>query len=194
MNDVTNLRDTIIPKSDQLNSESLLGTELTITVTSVRRSTDEQPVEIHYDGEQGRPYKPCKTMRKALIYCWGDDGREWVGRSMRLYCDPDVKFGGVKVGGIRISHLSHIEMDQALSLTATRGKKETVVIRRLEGGGRSWLDAHMDTIANATTMAELQKAFVTAQAENKRLGDAATLAKIASLKDLRKAEIAEAAA
>lgn len=132
MSDVANLRDTIVPKSDQLNAEQLIGKPLTITVTEVRRSVDgDQPLAIHYAGDQGRPYKPCKSMRKVLIFAWGDDGREWVGKSMTLYCDPSVKWGGVKVGGIRISHLSHVEADLALSLTATKGKKEPVIIRRM---------------------------------------------------------------
>jgi len=109
MSDVANLRDTIVPKSDQLNAEQLIGKPMTITVTEVRRSVDGyQPLAIHYNGDQGRPYKPCKSMRKVLIFAWGDDGREWVGKSMTLYCDPNVKWGGVKVGGIRISHLSHV--------------------------------------------------------------------------------------
>lgn len=132
MSDISNLRDTIVPKSDQLNAEQLIGAPLTITVTDVRRgSTDEQPITIHYDSDAGRPYKPCKSMRKVLVFAWGEDGRQWIGRSMTLFNNPEVMFGGVKVGGIRISHLSDIERDIALSLTKTRGKKEQFVIQKL---------------------------------------------------------------
>ncbi len=131
MNDVADLRDTIQPKSDQLNADQLLGGPITIKVTDVRRGSDEQPVIISYENDGGRPYKPCKSMRKLLIFAWGDDGRGWIGKSMTLYNDPDVKYGGVKVGGIRISHLSHIEQDIIVSITATRGKKEPVKVRRL---------------------------------------------------------------
>lgn len=124
MYDVTNLRTTIVPKSDQLNSEQLLGGPLTIRVTDVRTSTsEEQPVIVHYEGENGRPYKPCKTMRKLLIFAWGEDGRQWVGRSMTLYNDASVRFGGQDVGGIRISHLTDIDREIKVSLTATKGKK-----------------------------------------------------------------------
>jgi len=120
-----NLRDTIAPKSDQLNADDLIGTEKTITVTKVTRGdSPEQPVSIHYEGDDGRPYKPCKSMRRVLIHCWGDDGHAWVGKSMQLYCDPDVKFGGVKVGGIRIRALSAIDGPQQLSLTVTRSKRQ----------------------------------------------------------------------
>jgi len=144
---VRDLRDTIIPKSDQLNAEQLLGGPITITVTDVKRGGgEEQPVIIHYEGEGGRPYKPCKSMRKVLVFAWGSDGREWVGRSMTLYNRPDVKFGGEEVGGIRVSHLSHIDRDVAISLTATRGRKEQTRVKRLDEadtvqGSRSRLEA-----------------------------------------------------
>lgn len=123
MNAVENLRDTITPKSDQLNADDLTGTTMVITVSDVRRGTADQPVIIDYYGANGRPYKPCKSMRRVLIYAWGDDGKSWIGKSMQLYNDPEVKFGGVRVGGIRISHLSHIEGSQIMQLTATRGKR-----------------------------------------------------------------------
>ena len=133
MYDVSDLRPTIVPKSDQLNSEQLLGGDMTITVTDVRiGSSDEQPISVHYEGENGRPFKPCKTMRKVLIFAWGPDGREWIGRCMTLYNDPQVRFGGAEVGGIRISHMTDIERDIQVSLTATKGKKAMHTIRRLE--------------------------------------------------------------
>ena len=129
---VTNLRATIIPKSDQLNSEQLLGGSMTVKVTEVSVSeSPDQPVIVHYEGENGRPFKPCKSMRKVLIFAWGDDGTKWVGRSMTLFNDPEVKWAGVKVGGIRISHMSDIDADLQLQLTATRGKKEPFIIKRL---------------------------------------------------------------
>lgn len=132
MHSVTDLRTTIIPKSDQLNADQLLAGPMTITVTKVDvTSSEDQPVVVHYDGENGRPYKPCKTMRKLLIYAWGEDGTQWAGRSATLYCDTSVRFGGMDVGGIRISHLSHIEKDMRVSLTSTRGKKAEHFVRLL---------------------------------------------------------------
>jgi hypothetical protein len=130
--DITDLRPTIVPKSDQLNAEQLLGGPMTVSITDVRiGSSAEQPISVHYENENGRPYKPCKTMRKVLIFAWGPDGREWIGRSLTLYNDPQVKFGGDEVGGIRISHMTDIERDVQVSLTATRGKKALHTIKRL---------------------------------------------------------------
>lgn len=124
MNDISDLRRTIVPKSDQLNAEQLLNSDMTISVSEVRMGTsEEQPVILHYINDEGRPYKPCKTMRKLLIFAWGEDGRAWVGRSMTLFNDAEVRFGGMTVGGIRIRALSHIEKPIKVSLTATKGKK-----------------------------------------------------------------------
>lgn len=132
MNDTSNLRDTIVPKSDQLNAEQLLSAPMTILVTDIKRGSGvDQPVIVSYLNDEGRPYKPCKTCRKILIFAWGDDGSEWIGKRMTLYCDPDIKFGGVKVGGIRISHLSNIERDMAVSLNVTKGKKGEFIIKKL---------------------------------------------------------------
>lgn len=168
-NNVRDLRDTIVPKSDQLNAEQLLGGPITLTVTDVRRGGgEEQPLVIHYEGEGGRPYKPCKSMRKVLVFAWGPDGGEWVGRHMTVYNRPDVKFGGEEVGGIRISHLSHIERDIAISLTATRGRKEQTRIKRLDegetvAGSKSRLEA-----AARGGMATLAAAWAAIPADHKR--------------------------
>lgn len=162
---VEDLRPTIIPKSDQLNAEQLLGGPMTITVSDVRiGSGEEQPVVVHYVGEEGRPFKPCKTMRKVLIHAWGADGRAWAGRSMTLYNDPAVKFGGEDVGGIRISHLTDIERDIKVSLTSTRGKKAKYEIKRLVATART---DHTVGIVNAATVETLKVAFAAAYKSTK---------------------------
>lgn len=148
MSEISSLRDTIVPKSDQINAEDLLAGPITITVNAVQRSmSPDQPVALSYDGDNGRPYKPCKTMRKVLIFAWGDDGHAWVGRSMTLYNNPDVKWGGVKVGGIRISHLSDIERDIIISLAETKGKKAPITIKRLVMSAQKPVATHAETQA-----------------------------------------------
>lgn len=129
MTDANNLRDTIAPKSDRVNADDFLAGPETVTITAVKRGDADTPVAVHIEGR--KPYYPCKSMRRVLISAWGDNGADWVGKSMTLYTDPSVKFGGVAVGGIRISHLSHIESDMALALTATRGKRAPFTVRKL---------------------------------------------------------------
>ena len=123
------------PKSDQMNYDDFIGNKTkTITITDVRSTesqNDQQPISIHYDGDEGKPYKPCKSMRRVLVDGWGTDGLKYVGKSLTLFGDPNVTWGGQAVGGIRISHLSHIDKPIKSSLTATRGQRKLFVVQPL---------------------------------------------------------------
>ena len=61
------LSQTIIPKSDQLNADDLIAGPRTIRITAVSTGNAEQPVVINYEGDNGRPYKPSKSMRRILV-------------------------------------------------------------------------------------------------------------------------------
>lgn len=126
------LRDTIIPKSDQLNYDDVMAGPLTVRVTGLAAGSPDQPVIVRVadaaTGEPLRDYKPCKSMRRVLIACWGDRGRDWIGRTMRLVGDPTVMFGGVKVGGIRIAAVSGIAEPRRIMLTTTRSKRAETII------------------------------------------------------------------
>lgn len=129
MND---MRATIIPKSDQMNADDLIGRTQTITVTKVLLSAEkEQPVAVHFEGDNGKPYMPGKSMRRVMVNTWGPDANVYVGRSMTLYRDEKVQFGGLAVGGIRISHMSHIDGPITMALTATRANKKPFTVKPL---------------------------------------------------------------
>jgi hypothetical protein len=128
---VTDLSQTIAPKSDQLNADDLIGRTLTIKVTRVSRADGEQPVAINFEDDGGKPYKPCKSMRRVLVNVWGPDGHAYVGRRMTLYRDDTVAFGGMAVGGIRISHVSDITKPVTMALTATRAQRKPYTVKPL---------------------------------------------------------------
>lgn len=129
---MTDLTDTIVPKSDQLNADDLIGGPRTIAVTGVKRAdSPEQPIAISFDGDNGKPYRPCKSMRRVLVMVWGADGAAYVGRRMTLFRDPGVQFGGQQVGGIRISHMSHIDKAVTMALTATRANRKPFTVKPL---------------------------------------------------------------
>jgi hypothetical protein len=122
----------IIPKSDQLNSDDLIAGPITVTITAVTvRGGQEQPVSIHFEGDNGKPYKPCKSMSRVLVSAWGPDSSKYVGRSMALYRDPSVKWAGMEVGGIRISHMSDIAETMTMALTATKGSRKPFMVKPL---------------------------------------------------------------
>ena len=124
---------TIIPKSDQLNSDDLIAGPITITITDVTiRGGQEQPVSIHFEGDNGKPYKACKSMCRVLVTAWGADSKQYIGRAMTLYRDASVKWAGMEVGGIRISHLSDIDSKITMALTATKGSRKPYTVQPLK--------------------------------------------------------------
>jgi hypothetical protein len=117
------VRVTIEKKTDQLNYEDFLGgITRTVTIAGVSKGTKEQQYDIAIEGDQ-RVWRPAVTVLKLLVEAWGDDAKTWVGRRATLYGDPEVSFGRDKVGGIRVSHLSHIDGPVTANLTITRGKR-----------------------------------------------------------------------
>jgi len=130
------MRQTIIPKSDQLNADDLIGKELIIKIRDVKIiNNPQQPVSIFYEGDNDKPYKPCKSMRRVLVHVWGADGKYYIGKSISLYRDDTVLFAGMAVGGIRISKMSHITESKELSLMMSKTKsgavKKNVIIEPL---------------------------------------------------------------
>ena len=151
----------IEPSSNQLNADDLLTGPITVTITKVRKGDREQPIVVELEGH--RPFKPCKSMRRVLIATFSDDPKAWIGQRMTLFCDPDVRFGGVRVGGIRISHLSWIDAPKTYILTQTRGKKAEVTILPLPAAtdaDRVYITDALGEIARAET-AEALKAIET---------------------------------
>lgn len=120
---------TIEPKSDQLNADDLIGGPKTIKIRDVKAiDAETQPVSIYFDGDNNKPYKPSKGMRRVLVALWGADAKSFIGRSLTLYRDDKVKFGGLEVGGIRISHASHIDKPVRVLETVSRGKRTPITI------------------------------------------------------------------
>lgn len=124
---------TVIPKSDQLNADDLIAGPKTITITAVKANptSAEQPVSVSFEGDAGKPWKPCKSMRRALIMIWGSNGADYVGRALTLYRDNRVTWGGIEIGGIRISHASDIPSDMTFALTESRKKRSIVTVSKL---------------------------------------------------------------
>jgi hypothetical protein len=187
----------IAPRSDQLNADDMIGGPRTITISRVRasESTPEQPVEIHIEGSD-KPYKPCKSMRRVMVSLWGPDASQYVGRSMTLYRDPEVQFGGMKVGGIRIGEMSHIEKDAQLVLTASKTKRAPYMVKKMKAQAPAPAPAQPETdtpaviaeqIQNAATMADLVAIWKAAAATRRDYPE--HVEALTQLKDAKKAEL-----
>lgn len=146
---------TIEPRSDQANADDFLTGPRTFTIEKVTRGSDEQPVDIHLIEFPGRPFKPGKSMRRVLVAAWGPDASTYVGRRLTLYCDPDITFGRDKVGGIRISELSHIDKPLAVALTVTRGRRSLFTVKPLAAPAERDWRAAADALDDLAALADL---------------------------------------
>ena len=169
----------IVPRSDQISADDFIAGPRTYTISDVTITPGtEQPVQISLEGEQ-RAWKPCKSMSRCLVAAWGPDAKAYTGRSVTLYRDPKVKWGGMEVGGIRISHMTHIERDMMIQLTATKGKRSPHVVKPLVAevkqhpadAARKWADAYVTAVEAAETPEALNE-FANSKA--KRLAELAT--------------------
>ena len=126
------LSKTIIPKSDQLNADDLIAGAKIIKIRDIKGGSDEaQPVNIYFHGDNNKPFKPCKSVRRILVQLWGADGLKYIGRRLTIFRDDSVKWAGVEIGGIRISHASHIENATRVLVTTAKNKRTPMTIEVL---------------------------------------------------------------
>ena len=168
------LTESITPKSDQLNADDLMAGPRTVTIVEVLKGSAEQPVNVVTE-EYGptRPYKPSKSMRRVMVSAWGIDTVNYAGRRLTLFRNPTIRFGKDEVGGIQISHLSHIDKVLTLALTVSRGHRAPFVVEPLDPAkdvsGRDWLVELADTQGDVDAINTLGKAAKTAHASEKLL-------------------------
>lgn len=130
------LSETIAPKSDRINVDQLIAGDMILNITEVEKVTEnDQPSFIlYYEGHNGRPFRPCLSMRRVIIAIWGKDGNNYVGKKLQIYNDPTVTYGKDVTGGVRISHMSDLPSDKdsaKVKVTVRRNKKEEFIIKRL---------------------------------------------------------------
>jgi hypothetical protein len=125
------ITESLAANSQQQNADEYLAGPKTVTVSEVKKGSAEQPVDVHLVEFPGKPFKPAKSVRRVLAAAWGTDASQWAGRRLTIYCDPDVKYAGKAVGGLRVSHVSHIDKPVTVALTVTRGKREPFTVQPL---------------------------------------------------------------
>ena len=122
----------IQPKSDQINADDMISGPMTVTIEAVSVNPGtEQPVSIRLKGTS-KVYRPCKSMARVMVQAWGADASKYVGRSMTLYRDPKVKWGGLEVGGIRISHMTGLDAPITMMLTQTQKQRAPFKVQPIQ--------------------------------------------------------------
>jgi hypothetical protein len=159
MNDMS---PAIVPRSDQWNADDFIAGPITFTIAEVCiRGGQEQPVNIRLQGSD-KTYRPCKSMCRALVYLWGADAAKYIGRSLTLYRDEKVKWGGLEVGGIRISHASHIDQKMVMQLTVTRGSRRPHVVLPLVAESKPSETGHAMKASELDTLPQKRKDTIAA--------------------------------
>lgn len=192
---MTTLSQALAPRSDQLNADDLIPGPRVLRITDGRISSEgrENKMVLSYEGDQGKPFKPCKTMGRAMVVLWTltDEGfsEQIKGKSIRVYRDPEVTFGADgQVGGIRISHMSHIDKVTSIKLTVSKGKKAVFTFHPLvtDAGKNAelTLDQACGDIEFAADLEELKAVWT-------RKSMAPFRAELQDALDARKAELAE---
>ena len=154
------ISDSLAANSNQQNYDEFLAGPKTVTVSEVKKGSAEQPVEVHLVEFPGKPFKPAKSVRRVLAAAWGTDASAWAGRRLTIYGDPEVRYAGKAVGGLRVSHVSHIDKPVTVALTVTRGKREPFTVHPLPDAtpyapSQDWLAL----MADATTPDEKNKVW-----------------------------------
>lgn len=107
---MANFMQTLEAKSDQLNATDIMGIDLVIRIRAAELTqSKEQPLSVYFDGDNNRPWKPSKGMRRVLAAAWGADTDGLIGKYVQLHFDSSVKYAGKEVGGIRIKAMSDID-------------------------------------------------------------------------------------
>ena len=118
-------------KSDQLNAIDYAAGPGVVTITEAKQGDHDQPVWLKVAEHPGKYFKPSKTALRVIAKGWGLDANQYIGKRLELYNDPEVMWAGQKVGGIRVSAMSHIEGPFKMRLPVSRGKTQEVTVKQL---------------------------------------------------------------
>jgi hypothetical protein len=166
-----NLSQATLARSDQLNADDLIGGPRTFTVKEVRRGDADQPVAIVLaEFPANRPFKPSKTVLRLLAYAWGEETDDWPeSPRFTLYRDAKVKWAGQEIGGIRVSHMSHIDKPLKVALAESKGKKSLWRVDPLPADAPTSSPVSEESVAQ---LADLRNEWKTADPERRKVIEA----------------------
>jgi hypothetical protein len=155
------MKITAEPRSDQWNAEDFIQGPRTFTIAGVKEGAAEQKYDIVLEGSD-RVWRPPLTVLRILLSAWGDEASAWTGRRATLYRDESIRFGPSEVGGIRVSHLSHIDKPVRVNLSEKRGSRKVHTVQPLiEAPTSPTIDPStvadwVDQLSTAETLTALQ--------------------------------------
>ena len=186
------ITDALAPASDQLDAVELVDPRTFTIDTGSRLGKREGKTvaEIRLVGFD-RVWRPSKGMLDVLAACWGTNGEKWTGHRVTVYNDRSVTFGKERTGGVRISHLSHIDEARDVTIRANgAGRTQLWHIEPLsESQVKVETEPTADQVAACTDPAELRVMWHAAGPERRTQ----ITARVAELNDFGGPNIASAA-
>lgn len=128
-----------LTKAIEADSDCIVAADLTggtkiIAITNVVEigGKDKKKVDIHYEGMDGKPFRPCKSMLRVMCQLWETtDGQQFIGRGLELYREENCLYKGEKTPGVRICGMSHIAKPVTVLVQEKRGRGTQYEIRPL---------------------------------------------------------------
>ncbi len=94
--------------SEVIRYVDLNGNEYTLQIKKVQKGKvtgsggkSSSKGMIWFEGKE-KPLGAGTTILSTIAALYGNDTRTWIGRWITIYADPNVSFGGQKVGGVRV--------------------------------------------------------------------------------------------
>ena len=123
MTDQEEFLQSLAAKSDQINNLDLVSGPVKVTIAGLSiKNADAQKWTMRLESND-KVYRPSLGMRRVIAEVWKLP--PYNGKSLTLYRDPDVKFGADTTGGIRISHMSHIDREIEVTVQVSKGRFKT---------------------------------------------------------------------
>jgi hypothetical protein len=80
------------------------GVELVIKAVSQEVVGDEQSEKyaLHFRDKNYKPLLLNKTNIRVLVDLYGGESEAWLGQPIVVYSDPNISYGGKRIGGVRL--------------------------------------------------------------------------------------------
>lgn len=159
--------------SDRIIGDDLIAGPQTYTITGAKGIVEDKKKRLRLDLDgSAKPFIPCKGMARLMGHLWGPDASKWIGKTVTLYRDPDVRFGADMTGGVRICAASNIDAQQSVPIRISQKSVKTYKVDPIaqpvggsprQDAAQKWADGYIAAIKAAVDAAALN-AFVNSKA------------------------------
>lgn len=94
--------------SDVIRYVDVMEQEFTLEISDVKKGKvtgkngkSTGKAMISFVGAE-KPLAAGTEILTVIAQMYGDAPKKWIGKKITIYGDPNVKFGGEKVGGVRV--------------------------------------------------------------------------------------------